>query len=84
MKQANPIKTAIVIGLGASAALWLSSKQNRNKLQDSWKNWHRTRKYENLPIMKGGHPQPTDVEDSKMVEEGAMYSVQYYNEKVQS
>lgn len=30
---------------------------------------------------KTGHPDPYDIEDNTMVAEGAMYSVNYYDEK---
>ncbi|WP_062109858.1 hypothetical protein [Bacillus niameyensis] len=88
MRQAIPIQTAIVIGLGASAAMWLSSKTNRIKLQCSLKDLKRKfipspYKSKSLPVTKGGHPHPTDIEDNKMVDEGAMYSVQFFNENVQ-
>ena len=32
---------------------------------------------------KTGHSDPKDTEDNNMVDEGAMTSVQYYNEEVQ-
>ncbi|MEJ9307324.1 hypothetical protein P4593_28970, partial [Priestia megaterium] len=35
------------------------------------------------PIHKAGHPDPMDTEDNKMVSEGSMFPVQYYNEKKQ-
>ena len=34
--------------------------------------------------LKIGHPHPYDYEDNKMVNEGALTSVQHYNEKQQS
>ncbi len=34
------------------------------------------------PVMeKAGHPDPYDIEDNKMVAEGSMYSVAYFNDK---
>ena len=35
-------------------------------------------------MTKAGYSDPTDPDDNRMVEEGAMTSVQYYNEEVQS
>ncbi|WHY74155.1 hypothetical protein [Fictibacillus enclensis] len=35
----------------------------------------------NLPVKKAGHPDPYDYEDTKMVEEGSVYPVNYYNKK---
>lgn len=36
---------------------------------------------ETFPVDKAGHPDPQDIEDNKMVSEGSMYPVQYYDEK---
>lgn len=92
MKQASLVKslTAVGIGVGASAAaIWLSSKPNRILAKDVLREWKRKvkpspfDKSENLPIEKGGHPHPRDIEDNNMVSEGALYSVQFFNEKVQ-
>ncbi|WP_223594841.1 hypothetical protein [Neobacillus bataviensis] len=89
MKTTLPIKSMIVVGLGASAAWWLSSKPNRIKAESKLRDLKRKvkptpfHKSENLPIEKGGVPHPHDVEDNKMVDEGALYSVKFYNEKMQ-
>ena len=42
-----------------------------------------TKKLASFPIHKAGHPDPLDIEDNKMVSEGSMFPVQYYNEKKQ-
>ncbi|MDY0943355.1 hypothetical protein [Priestia megaterium] len=42
-----------------------------------------TQKLASFPIHKAGHPDPMDTEDNKMVSEGSMFPVQYYNEKKQ-
>ena len=89
MKQALPIKSMVVVGMGASAVMWLSSKPNRIKAENVLRDWkHKIKpspydKSEKFPIDKGAHPQPHDLEDNNMVSEGAMYSVQFYNEKMQ-
>ena len=89
MKRALPIKSLIAVGLGASAGMWLSSKPNRMKAESVFRDWkHKIKpspfhKSENLPIEKGGNPHPRDLEDNNMVSEGAMYSVQFFNEKIQ-
>lgn len=36
---------------------------------------------ETFPVEKSGHPDPEDVPDNKMVDEGSQYGVQYYNDK---
>ncbi|MDR6121015.1 hypothetical protein QFZ87_000612 [Bacillus sp. SLBN-46] len=89
MKQVFGMKSLVAVGIGASAAMWLSSKPNRVKAETVLREWKRKvkptvfEKSEQLPIEKGGHPHPHDVEDNNMVSEGAMYSVQFYNEKIQ-
>jgi hypothetical protein len=89
MKRVLPITSLVVVGMGASAAMWLSSKPNRLKAESVLRDWKRKikpspfDKSETLPIEKGGHPHPHDLEDNNMVSEGAMYSVQFFNEKMQ-
>jgi hypothetical protein len=89
MKQSLPVTSIIVAGVGASALWWFSSKPNRLKAQSSLRDWkHKFKpspfhKSETLPIEKGGIPHPHDFEDTKMVDEGALYSVRFYNEKMQ-
>ncbi|WP_413305314.1 hypothetical protein AA0X95_03270 [Bacillus sp. 1P10SD] len=88
MKQVFGMKSLVAVGIGASA-VWLSSKPNRVKAETVLREWKRKllptvyEKSEQLPIEKGGHPHPHDVEDNNMVSEGAQYSVQFYNEKLQ-
>jgi hypothetical protein len=86
-------KSLIAVGVGvsasAAAAVWLSSKPNRVKAESVLRDLkHKIKpnefmKSEQLPVEKGGNPDPHDVEDNNMVSEGAMYSVNFYNEKVQ-
>ena len=89
MKRVLSMSSLLAVGVGASAALWLSNKPNRIKAETLLRDWKRKimptvyQKSEELPIHKGGHPHPEDTEDNKMVDEGAMYSVQFYNEKLQ-
>lgn len=89
MAKALKMGTLLAVGAGASAAWWLSNKPNRVKAEVLLRDWKRKikpnvfQKSEELPIEKGGNPHPHDIEDNKMVDEGAMYSVQFYNEKLQ-
>jgi hypothetical protein len=89
MAKALKMGTLLAVGAGASAVLWLSNKPNRVKAEVLLRDWKRKikpnafQKSEQLPIEKGGNPHPHDIEDNKMVDEGAMYSVQFYNEKIQ-
>ncbi|MEC2078054.1 hypothetical protein [Metabacillus fastidiosus] len=80
-----------VAGMGISAAMWLSSKQNRIKAQNIFNDLKSKvkpstvdfEKNKNHPVEKGGNPQPYDLRDNQMVSEGAMYSVKFYNENMQ-
>ncbi|MBO0958622.1 hypothetical protein J1P26_02670 [Neobacillus sp. MM2021_6] len=89
MKRVLNTSTLLAVGVGASAAMWLSNKPNRIKAESFLRDIKRKvkptvfEKSEELPIKKGGHPHPHDLEDNNMVSEGAGYSVQFYNEKMQ-
>lgn len=77
------------VGLGATAAMWLANKPNRIQAKMVLRDWKRKlvpppySEATQRVIEKGGNPQPQDLEDNNMVSEGAMYSVDYYNEKFQ-
>ncbi|MEH7011252.1 hypothetical protein V7087_10550 [Neobacillus niacini] len=83
------MSSLVAVGIGASAAVWLSNKPNRIKAESVFRDWKRKVKpnvyaaSEQLPIEKGGNPHPKDLADNEMVSEGAQYAVQFYNEKIQ-
>lgn len=89
MKRVLGLSSLLAVGIGTSAAVWLSNKPNRIKVENLIRDWKRKiiptvyDKTEQLPIEKGGNPNPLDIDDNNMVSEGAMYSVNFYNEKVQ-
>lgn len=78
-------KNVVLLGVGVAGVSFLS-KTNRGKLKNVWSNaktkamsfWNKRQTIDHL-IEKAGHPDPYDHEDNKMVDEGAMYSVNYYN-----
>lgn len=85
--NSRPLNPYLLVGVGITSILLLASKNNRNKVQslavkmkgmipDRFLN-------DTVPAEKLGHPDPHNIEDNKMVDEGSMYSVQYYNETVQ-
>jgi hypothetical protein len=81
-------KTLLVGATVTAGSLgWLlSSKENRNHLHNMKEGLMtkiKKRRSEDLPVEKGGNPDPQNIEDNSMVSEGAMTSVQYYNEKKQ-
>ncbi|WP_442598032.1 hypothetical protein [Neobacillus sp. D3-1R] len=70
-------------GIGIGTLVLLSTKSNRNKLVSAFYQFQEMmglKEKNRFPIKKAGHPDPHDLEDNNMVSEGAMYSVQYYNE----
>lgn len=79
-------KNAVMMGVGA-AALWMAMKpENKEKLTNmatQVKEKIMPSKTDVVPVQKAGNPDPMDVEDNKMVSEGAMYGVNYYNENLQ-
>ncbi|WP_108671532.1 hypothetical protein [Peribacillus acanthi] len=82
-KNLTPI---VALGVGIAGVSYLSRKTNRDKtfaLFTTLKNKYFRKNDGPVTtqqlIQKGGHPDPHDIEDNKMVDEGAMYSVHYYN-----
>lgn len=64
------------------------SKENTEEANDSNNNANLTStenntnpSKEDFPIEKAGNPDPHDIEDNKMVDEGSQYAVQYHDEK---
>ncbi|PLR80039.1 hypothetical protein CVD25_15840 [Bacillus canaveralius] len=89
MIQSGSVKSYVLFGVGVTA-LWLALKPNSNKIEfystKLRKKFMPGKQLPNSlpPLEKAGHPDPEDIEDNKMVSEGAMYSVNYYNEVKQS
>jgi hypothetical protein len=88
MNRVVNMSSLVAAGIGASA-VWLSNKPNRIKAESMLRDLKRKvipsvyAKSEQLPIEKAGNPHPQDFADNDMVSEGAQYSVQFYNEKIQ-
>nr|WP_100332028.1 hypothetical protein [Bacillus xiapuensis] len=76
----------MLLGAGV-AAWWLSKEENRSKF-DRFLNTTKNKiskepvpSPENFPVLKAGNPDPEDIADNKMVEEGSQFGVHYYDEK---
>lgn len=81
--QKHSTTSYLLAGAGIGTLILLSTKSSRNKLLSTFYQFQEMiglKKKNGFPIKKAGHPDPHDVEDNNMVSEGAMYSVQYYNE----
>lgn len=92
MGKAKSISPYMLLGIGVAGATYLSSKDNREKAMgvlnlikdkviDFWCEQNPSA-CDDL-IQKAGHPDPHDLEDTRMVGEGAMYSVDFYNKEEQ-
>lgn len=76
--------------MAAGAYAYFSKPENRekamvtfNNLKTKATNYMKTQNVKESQMTKAGHSDPTDPDDNRMVEEGAMTSVQYYNEEYQ-
>ena len=99
MKEGDAImkkRSALALGLGFAGAMGittaLSRKSSREKLSERFEatkisvsNWLNRNVAEPAVdlLEKAGHPDPYDTEDNTMVDEGAQYSVHYYNSQKQ-
>lgn len=90
MGKTSKMNPYLLLGLGVAGA-FLSSKENRYKAMEMVEKvkhkamdlWGNTSNPDPDLLEKAGRPHPHDLEDAKMVGEGAQYSVEYYNKQVQ-
>lgn len=90
MAKKRSMNRVVLAGIGIAGVSLLSSKDNRektrvivNNVKVKVESWVKKQKRNKSPLTKVGHSNPYDLEDNKMVSEGAMYSVDYYNEQEQ-
>lgn len=87
MRNSRQVGSFVLAGVGIGTAVWLALRPGNTKMQNLYSNvknkFFPSPSLATPPIEKAGHPDPHDVDDNKMVSEGAMYSVNYYNEKEQ-
>jgi len=83
-------KSLLLAGLAAGAYAYFRKKENRDKAVVAFNNtkakvnsYMEAQKHNNSDLTETGNPDPQNIPDNKMVSEGAMTSVQYYNEEVQ-
>ena len=84
-------RSLLLAGLAAGAYAYFSKPENREKALVAFNNtktkvnsFIESQKHTQTNSTKQGHSDPHDVDDNTMVDEGAMTSVQYYNDEVQS
>ncbi|WP_050615239.1 hypothetical protein [Bacillus testis] len=86
----------LAIGLGLASAVGvttlLKDKEKRTKMMHLYEDtkdkmanmWQKEKPQTYSDVVdKAGNPDPYDIPDNKMVDEGAMYGVHYYNENEQ-
>ncbi|KHF38438.1 hypothetical protein [Halalkalibacter okhensis] len=81
-------KTMIAVATAAATTFLLNKKGIRAKITQTTNNMYdkvtgRKKKKEWESQVKIGHSHPHDYEDNKMVGEGALTSIQHYNQKQQ-
>lgn len=83
-------KSLLLAGLAAGAYAYFSKKENREKAVVAFNNtkskvnaYIDSQKHQRSDLTTAGHPDPYDTSDNNMVDEGALTSVQYYNDEVQ-
>lgn len=83
-------KSLLLAGLAAGAYAYFSKKENREKAVVAFNNtkskvnaYIDSQKHQKSDLTAQGHPDPHDTPDNNMVDEGALTSVQYYNDEVQ-
>lgn len=83
-------KSLLLAGLAAGAYAYFSKKENREKAVVAFNNtkskvnaYIDSQKHQRSDLTAAGHPDPYDTSDNNMVDEGALTSVQYYNDEVQ-
>lgn len=84
-------RSLLLAGLAAGAYAYFSKPENREKAMVAFNNtktkvnsFIESQKHSQTNSTKQGHSDPHDVDDNNMVDEGAMTSIQYYNDEVQS
>lgn len=84
-------RSLLLAGLAAGAYAYFSKPENREKAMVAFNNtktkvnsFIESQKLNQTNSTKHGHSDPYDLDDNNMVDEGAMTSVQYYNDEVQS
>ncbi|MFN2746370.1 hypothetical protein ACINLE_14190 [Bacillus sp. z60-18] len=89
MKQKNVMSRLAVPTVIAGVTVYMLKDQaNRQKLKAYIENAKEKIPYfsgkqekTSFPVEKAGNPSPQDIEDNKMVSEGSMYPVHYYDQK---
>lgn len=87
MKSSRTVGSYVLAGAGIGALLWVAFKPNKESFQGMLQTVKNkvipSKATQGLPIEKAGLSDPMDIDDNKMVSEGSMYGVHYYNKNEQ-
>jgi hypothetical protein len=85
MKNTRLVRSYVFAGVGIGTLVWFTLKTDNSKIQNFYSSIKNRfiQPSDMRVINKAGNPDPHDIDDNKMVSEGAMYAVNYYNEKQQ-
>ncbi|MGE8077661.1 hypothetical protein [Peribacillus loiseleuriae] len=79
----------VMLGIGIAGVSMVSTKRNRGKVVNVYskmrtkvlKLWKKQQSEVDHLLEKAGHPNPYDIGGSRMIDEGSMTGIQYYNRK---
>lgn len=90
-------KKMFKVGIGLAGAIGLSTILKDKKKREQLFNYYQNSKNKWVAVLnsnsttsqrdlveKAGNPNPYDTQDNKMVDEGALYGVKYYNKTKQT
>ncbi|PKG25075.1 hypothetical protein [Niallia nealsonii] len=79
MKKGS-VRTAAIVGAGIGS-LFIFSPRGKEMINRIKTMFQSSSNQKDL-LVKAGNPDPEDIGDNNMVNEGAMYSVNYYNKNI--
>ncbi|KMK74752.1 hypothetical protein [Alkalihalobacillus pseudalcaliphilus] len=86
MAYKKTICATLIASASAATTVYLLNDKRRNELKTKSKDIYQKvcslvgKEKKNSRQLRMGHPDPYDIEDQKMVDEGALYSVKHYNQ----
>jgi hypothetical protein len=90
---AKKVSPFVLLGIGVAGATYVSLNNRKEKFvntrnilkEKAMLFWPKQKPSACDSLLeKAGHPDPHDIGDNRMVDEGAMFSINYYNEKMHS
>ncbi|MBA9027007.1 MULTISPECIES: hypothetical protein [Bacillaceae] len=87
MGLVKSVRGCIILSVGIAGVSLVSTKNSREKLVHACSKiktktlnyWKKQPSEVVLLLEKAGHPNPYDIGDSRMIDEGSLTGIQYYN-----